>query len=176
MDSLLVTIAPYSMVAAAVFALLFVADFLAMMIYVSRRGKIDPEEGHVVTENRPLTTGDAATMGGTGAPGGRYWGKRKVFLSRSMFITDKSLVDGSATRAQRLLVRGMKFAAVFFGLAWVFLGLALLPSQPEFGATTIILFTGAFILSVRSACKGRADALRKLKERQESREARRHHE
>jgi hypothetical protein len=174
MDSLLVTIAPYSMVAAAVFALLFVADLLAMMIYVSRSGKIDPEEGHVVTENRPLTTGGAARIGGTGAPGGRYWGKHKVFLSRSMFITDKSLVDGTATKAQRLLVRGMKLAAVFFWLAWVFLGLALLPSQPIFGATTIILLTGAFIQSVRSVRKGRADALRKLKERQESREARRH--
>jgi len=77
MDSLLLTVAPYSMVAAAVFALLFVVDLLAMMIYVSRSGKIDPEEGHIVTENRPLTTSDVAIMGGAGAPGGRYWASTK---------------------------------------------------------------------------------------------------
>src|SRR5271170_7780291 len=100
MDSLLVTVVPYSLVAAAVFALLFVVDLLAMVIYVSRSGKIDPEEGRVVTENRSLTSSDVATMGGTGAPGGRYWGRHKVFLSRSLFVTDMSLVDGTATKAQ----------------------------------------------------------------------------
>jgi hypothetical protein len=174
MESLLVTVAPYSLVAAAVFALLFVVDLLAMMIYVSRSGRIDPEEGHVVTENRPLTTSDVATMGNTGAPGGRYWGKHKVFLSRSTYISDISLVDGTATKAQRRLVRGMKLAAILFWLAWVFLGLALLPSEPIFGTTIIILLTGGFIQSVRMVRKGRADALRKLKDREESRAARRH--
>ena len=101
MDSLLVRLAPYNLVAAAVFGLLFVADFLALIIYVSRSGKIDPEEGHVVTENRPLTTSDVAILGRTGAPGGRYWGKHKVFLSRSMFVTDTSLVDGTATKTSQ---------------------------------------------------------------------------
>jgi hypothetical protein len=173
MYSLLVTVAPRSMVAAAVFALLFVVDLLAMMIYVSRSGKIDPEEGHVVTENRPLITSDVTILGGTGAPGGRYWGKHKVFLSRSTYISDVSLVDGTATEAQRRLVRGMKLAAILFWLASVFLGLALLPSEPIFGTTIIIVLTGMFIQSVRMVRKGRADALRKLKERQESREARR---
>ena len=75
MESLLVTVAPYSLVAAAVFALLFVADFVAIALYVARSGKIDPEEGHVVTENRALKSGDVA-MGGTSAPGGcvfRRW-------------------------------------------------------------------------------------------------------
>jgi hypothetical protein len=174
MDSLLVTVAPYSLVAAAVFGLLFVVDLLAMVIYVARSGKIDPEEGHVVTENRPLTTSDVATLGNTGAPGGRYWGKHKVFLSRSKYITDMSLVDGTATEAQRRLVRGIKLAAILFWLAWVSGGLALLPSEPIFGTTIIIFLTGMFIQSVRMVRKGRADALRKLKERQESREARRH--
>jgi hypothetical protein len=174
MDSLLVTMAPYSLVAAAVFVLLFVADLLTMIIYVSRSGKIDPEEGHVVTESRPLTTSDVAIMGGTGAPGGRYWGKHKVFLNRSTYITDMSLVDGTATKAQRRLVQGIKLAAIFFWLAWVFGGLALLPSQPVLGTTFIIVLTGMFTQSVRMVRKGRADALRKLKEKQESREARRH--
>ncbi|MGO8856686.1 MAG: hypothetical protein ACLQO1_13380 [Steroidobacteraceae bacterium] len=168
------TVATYSQVAAAVSALLFVVDLFAMMIYVSRSGKIDPEEGHVVTENRSLTANDSVAMGGSGVAGGRYWGKHKVFLSRSTYISDMSLVDGTATQAQRRLVRGIKLAAILFWLAWVFLGLSLLPSQPIFGTMIIIFLTYAFIQSVRMVRKGRADAMRKLKERQESREARRH--
>jgi len=173
MDSLVMTVAPYCLVAAAAFALLFVVDLVAMMIYVARSGNIDPDEGHVVTENRPLTASDAAILGGTSGPGGRYWGKHKVFLSRSGYITDMSLVDGTATQAQRRLVGGIKLAAILFWLAWVFSGLALLASEPILGTTIIILFTGMFIHSARMVRKGRADALRKLKERKESREDRR---
>lgn len=174
MDSLLVRLAPYNLVAAAVFGLLFVADFLALIIYVSRSGKIDPEEGHVVTENRPLTTSDVAILGRTGAPGGRYWGKHKVFLSRSMFVTDTSLVDGTATKAQRRFVHGVILAIILFFLAWFCGGLALLPSQPASGIFVVIFATVSIFLSVRSFRKGRANALRKLQERQESREAHRH--
>lgn len=172
MDSLLVTVATFSEIAMYVFILLFVVDLLAMCIYVIRGGKVDPEEGHVVTEDRALTASDSMAMGGSGAAGGRYWGKHKVFTSRSLFITDMSLVDGTATKAQRLLVRGMKLGAIFFWLAWVCGGLALLPSQPVIGVMIVIFLTGFFIQSVRLVRKGRADALRKLQERQASREQR----
>jgi len=173
MDSLLVTAARYSLVAAAVFALLFAVDFLAMMIYVARSGTIGPEEGYVVTENRALKSGDVA-MGGTSAPGGRYWGKHKVFLSRSTYITDMSLVDGTATKAQRRLAHGIQLGLVLFGLAWLFLRISLLPSQPVFGYLAAAGATYWVLMFIRASMKGRADALRKLKERQESREARRH--
>jgi hypothetical protein len=144
-----------------------------MMIYVARSGTIGPEEGHVVTENRALKSGDVA-MGGTSAPGGRYWGKHKVFLSRSTYITDMSLVDGTATSAQRRLAHGIELGMVLFGLAWMFLGLSLLPSQPVGGLLFVAFSTYWLFFWIRSPMKGRADALRKLKERQESREARRH--
>lgn len=174
MHSLLVTVAPYSLLAAAVFALLFVVDLVAMMIHVARSGGIDPEEGHVVTENRPLTTSDMITMGDTGAPGGRYWGKHKVFLSRSTYITDMSLVDGTATKAQRRLAQGIQLGLVLFGLAFVCLAISLLPSQPVFG---LLLAVGAaywILMCIRLPMKGRVEALRKLKERRTLREARRH--
>ena len=174
MDSLLVTVATFSEIAAYVFALLFVVDLLAMGIYVSRIGKVEPEEGHVVTQNRPLTASDSIELGGSGAPGGRYWGKHKVFLSRSLFVTDLSLVDGTATNAQRRLVHGIKIAAILFWLAWVFGGLALLPSQPVLGMIFVVFITLMFIQSVRLVRKGRADARRKLLERQASRRDRRH--
>ena len=171
MESLLVTVAPYSLVAAAVFALLFVADFVAIALYVARSGKIDPEEGHVVTENRALKSGDVA-MGGTSAPGGRYWGKHKVFLSRSLFITDKSLVDGTATPAQRRLVNATKLAFVLFGLAWFCGGIAMLPSNTLGGVIFVAFATYWLIWTTRIDRKGRADALRKLKEKQASRQNR----
>lgn len=123
----------------------------------------------MITEDRALTANDSISMGGSGASGGRYRGKHKVFASRSMFITDMSLVDGTATKAQRLLVRAIKLGAILFWLAWVFGGLALLPSQPVFGIVAIVVLTFAFIQSVRMVRKGRAAALRKLEERQASR-------
>jgi hypothetical protein len=166
MDSLLVTMAPYSLVAATVFALLFIADCVGLMIYVSRSGRIDPEEGRVVTENRPL--------GGTGVLGGRYWGKRKVFLSRSMFVTEQSLINGTATKAQRRLANAAKLAFVLFGLAWLCGGIAMLPSNTLGGLCFVAFATYWLIWNARLDRKGRADALRKLKERQESREAHRH--
>jgi hypothetical protein len=171
MESLLVTVAPYSLVAAAVFALLFVVNFVAIALYVARSGKIDPEEGHVVTENRALKSGDVA-MGGTSAPGGRYWGKHKVFLSRSLFISDKSLVDGTATPAQRRLVNAVKLAFILFGLAWFCGGIAMLPSNTLGGVIFVAFATYWLICTIRLDRKGRADALRKLKEKQASRQNR----
>jgi hypothetical protein len=173
-DSLLVTVATFSEMAAYVFCLLFVVDLLAMGIYVSRIGKVEPEEGQVVTQNRPLTASDSIELGGSGAPGGRYRGKHKVFLSRSLFVTDLSLVDGTATKAQRRLVHGIKIAAILFWLAWVFGALTLLPSSPVLGLIFVIFITIWFLGGVRLVLKGRSDALRKLKARQESRQDRRH--
>jgi len=91
-----------------------------------------------------------------------------------MFITDKSLVNGTATKAQRRLVFCIKLAAIFFWLAWVCGGVSLLPSNPAAGLALITLMSIGFFLSVRSVRKGRADALRKLQERHESRQARQH--
>lgn len=172
MDSLLVSVAAFSEIAMYLFILLFVVDLLTLCIYVMRSGRVDPEEGKVITEDRALTANDSISMGGSGVSGGRYRGRHKVFASRSMFVTDLSLVDGTATKAQRLVVRGIKLGAILFWLAWIFGGLALLPSQPVFGVGVIVVLTFAFIHSVRMVRKGRADALRKLQERQASRQHR----
>jgi len=108
-------------------------------------------------------------MGGSGTPGGKYWGKHKVLASRSMFVSDMSLVDGTATKAQRRVVHGMKLAAILFWLAWVCGGLTLPPSQPILGAILIVLLTYGFVMAVKSVRNGRADSLRKLQQRRASR-------
>jgi hypothetical protein len=60
--------------------------------------------------------------------------KERILLSRSEFISDKSLVDGTATKSERALVYGIKLFFFLFGLLFVFIGLSLLPSQPAGGA------------------------------------------
>lgn len=57
---------------------------------------------------------------------------------------------------------------------FAFGGLTLLPSNLVLGLTFVIFITIWFLGSVRLVLKGRSDALRKLKARQESRQDRRH--
>jgi hypothetical protein len=168
-DSILTTVATFSEPAACVFASLFLADLVVVCIYIYRIGNVDSEEGHGVTENRPLTDSDWNSLGGTGTVGGKYWGKHRVFLSRSGYITDMSLVDGTATKKQHRIVRGIKLAAVLFWLAWVCGALCLLPLQPAVGLTFAIGITIWFLGAIRLVRKGRADALHKLAERRASR-------
>ena len=58
MNSLLVTVSHFCEAAVWVFGALFVAELVAVIIYVYRSGKVDAEEGHAVIEHRPLTTND----------------------------------------------------------------------------------------------------------------------
>jgi hypothetical protein len=169
LNSLLITVASFSETAVWVFGALFVADLVLVMIYVYRIGNVDKAEGRIVTEHRPLSTSDWITMGGSGFIAGKYWGKHKVLVSRSTYITEMSLVDGTATKSQRLLVRGIQLAAFFFWLAWVFGALTLLPSIPALALVFLLFVTIWFLGGVRLVLKGRADALRQLKERRASR-------
>ena len=73
MDSLLVTVATYSRVAAVVFGLLFVVDLLALMIYASRSGKVEPDEG-------TCCHGEQAARRERFARIGRQWRSRRQIL------------------------------------------------------------------------------------------------
>ncbi len=106
------------------------------MIVVVRRGKVDNDEGYVLKEQGPLTGNALNEMGGVvhvvgGA--GKYVAKEKILVSRSEFISDESLVDGTATKSERLKVQGIKLFFVLFWLLFVFIGLSLLPSEPVAG-------------------------------------------
>jgi hypothetical protein len=94
-DSPLATVVNFSETAVWVFGALFVADFGAVIIYVYRSGNVDEEEGRVVTGRIPLS-GNIVT--------GASWVKKKVLASRSAYVSDMSLVDGTATKSQRLFV------------------------------------------------------------------------
>jgi hypothetical protein len=74
----------------------FVLDLIVMIIYTIRQGKSDDQQGKVITEKRSLTSMSL----GVPPPMGRS--KRKILGSKSGFITDDSLVDGTATFGQRI--------------------------------------------------------------------------
>jgi hypothetical protein len=159
----LVTIAKFSQTMLWVVGFLMVADLASMTLIVLRIGKVDPEEGHVVTE-RGSGSGGALNPVGGGFGGGRYVLKEKVFVSRSGYITDESLVDGTATKSERRLVHCAQLLFFLFWLLFVFIGLSLLPARPIEGAYFLILSTIGFSIAARpGGHRRRVEALRKLK-------------
>jgi hypothetical protein len=152
----LVTIAKFSETMLWVVGFLFVADFAAIVVIVVRTGKVDQDEGQVVTEQG---------SGGNVLGAGRYVAKEKILVSRSEYITDASLVDGTATKTERLLVHCAQIAFFLFWLLFVFIGLRLLPSNPIQGAFFVIVPTIGFSKAGVGMYRGRTEALRQLKKR-----------
>ena len=161
MTSALVAIAKFSETMLWVVGTLLVADIAAMIIVVVRSGTVDKEEGSVVSGRRPLTGSSLNAMGGEFVAG-RYVSKEKVLVSRSSFISDESLVDGSATQSQRLIVRGIKVVFLLLWLLLVFGGLSLLPEEPALAVIFVVVPSVFFYRAAAMMRRGRQDALRKL--------------
>jgi len=165
MNSLLTRVANFSETMLWVTGFLLAANLVALMIVVVRRGKIDNDVGCVLNEQGPLT-GNALNEIGRGVyvlgSGGKYVAKEKILVSRSEFISDESLVDGTATKSERLMVQGIRLFFVLFWLLFVFIGLSLLPSEPVAGVIFVIGPTIFFAKAALMMRKGRQDALRKL--------------
>lgn len=97
-----------------------VADLAAMTIYTIRHGQSDNLGGKVITEKRPL-----------GALSLRYpplmgLSKRKMLGSTTGYITMESLVGGTATFGERMMVLGINTLFVSFFLVFVGTGLMLM--------------------------------------------------
>jgi hypothetical protein len=162
----LVTIATFSQKMLWVVASLMVADLATLSLIAFRIGKVDPEEGQVITE-RGSGTGGALNPVGGGVGGGRYVLKEKVFFSRSGYISDESLVDGTATKSERRLVHCAQLLFFLFWLLFVFIGLSLLPTEPIGGAIFILLPTFGFGRAAVGMHRGRVEALRKVEMKRE---------
>ena len=152
----LVTIAKFSETMLWVVGFLFVANLAVIILIVVRTGKVDRDEGQVVTEQG---------SGGNALGVGMYAAKEKVLVDRSTFISDESLVDGTATKTERLLVHCAQMAFFLFWLLFVFIGLRCLPSNPIQGAFFVIVPTIGFSMAGVGIYRGRTEALRKLKKR-----------
>lgn len=141
MTSLLMSVAKFSETMLWIVGTLFVADFAALMIAVVRSGMVDQEEGRVVSEQMPLSGNVRNEVGSDVAVAGTGRAKNRIFLSRSAFISDESLVDRTATKYQRLIVHGIKLALFLFCLLVVFGILTVLPSNPIAGLAVIAIFS-----------------------------------
>lgn len=161
MTSALVAIAKFSETMLWVVGAVFVADIAAMIVVVLRSGTANKEEGRVVSGRRPLFGNSLNAMGGDFV-GARYVSKEKVLVSRSLFISDESLLDGSATESQRLIVRGIRVLFVLFWLLLVFSGLSLLPEEPALAVIFVVVPSVFFSRAAAMMRRGRREALRKL--------------
>lgn len=167
MNLTLVTIAKFSATMVWVDGFLLAANLFAIVLMVVRTGNVDQDEGSVVTEHGTFN-GNAMNPTGGGVNRlriGKYVAKEKILVSRSAFISDESLVDGTATKSQRLLVHCAQLFFFLFWLLFVFVGLSLAPAQPIQGAWFVIVSTIGFSMAAVGMRRGRAEALRKLQRR-----------
>ncbi|MGA7634620.1 MAG: hypothetical protein WCB11_27970 [Terriglobales bacterium] len=161
MNLTLVTIATFSQKMLWVVGCLMIADLASIALIALRIGKADPEEGQVITQ-RGFGSGGALNPAGGSVGGGTYVLKEKVLFSRSGYISDESLVDGTATKSQRRLVHCAQLLFFLFWLLFVFIGLSLLPTAPIGGAIFIILPTYGFSRAAVGMHRGRVEALRRV--------------
>jgi hypothetical protein len=96
--SVLIAIAKFSGTMLSVVGAFFIANLAAMIIAVVRSGTQDKEEKCAASGQGPLTGDNLNGMGSDVdfVARGRYVGKQKILVSRSSYISDESLVDGTA--------------------------------------------------------------------------------
>ena len=99
---------------------LFVADIVGMVIYTIRHGSDDSSDD----------SDDVAPATVAGLPGrvlaAHYRARARVLVSKEEWISDDSLVDGTATPAQQMLVRAIKAFFLLFWLIFVCIGFILM--------------------------------------------------
>lgn len=156
MDAFLTKVANFSESAVWVVGVIFVVEFVAVFACAYRAGRADEEQGRVITSRARFS----------GLIAGSYRSKVNVLVSRSGWISEISLVDGTATKTERLIVRGLQLAFLLFWLAFVFGILTLLPSEPGVAWAMLFIMLCILCCGVMLVRKGRSDALRKLAEEQ----------
>ena len=133
-------------------AIVLVGDMTAMSVYTIRRGQKKDDEGRTVTEDRAPNWSL-----GTRLPMGRT--KQKLLVSRREGIRMKSLVDGTATTAERLVALGIGAAFTSFFLVFVGVSLILLEQSP-IGLLFLTIPSVFFFRFVKNAsrdyCRARA--------------------
>ena len=134
---------------------LFVADIVGMVIYTIRHGSDDSSDD----------SDDVAPATVAGLPGrvlaAHYRARARVLVSKEEWISDDSLVDGTATPAQQMLVRAMKAFFLLFWLIFVCVGFILVRTDPT-GVLFLIVPSIWFFGSMRLWRKGAREARERL--------------
>jgi hypothetical protein len=162
---MLVEIAKFSGIMVWLVGGLMAADMIAMIVYALRFSSKHSEADDFLKQGSPFIPYNQAPGQGPILLARKYWVKQKVLRTRSLFVSDKSLVDGTATTGQRLLVKGIQLFFFLFWLLSIFLALSLLSSNLVSAVAWIIIPTIGFFIAATNMHKGRQNALRKLKKK-----------
>src|SRR5437763_7149942 len=95
-----------------------VTAMIAGIVYTLRHGQSDRRSGGVITENRPLSSVSLRNPFLTGRS------RVKIRGSKAHAITTSSLVDGTATFAERMIV--LDIVIIFVAFFLIFLGVGLI--------------------------------------------------
>jgi len=140
-----------------ILAFAVLATTLAVLIVLAiRLGDSEPEEGRALGKNFPLGSMSLRSMPLMG------WSKRKVLGSKSRFITMESVVDGTATSSDRMIVLGVITLFSSFTLMWVGLGLILMKQALAFVLAPVPVGLWAYQNCLGPAWEGYRQAKRKL--------------
>jgi len=104
-----------------------VVDMALMVIYTIRHGQPDGRSGTVETDDEPISP-PMWMKGKVGRWHGRY--KRRILASRSGFVSNESLADGTATLGERLMVVGIITFLFCFFLVFLGMGLLMMEDNP----------------------------------------------
>jgi len=99
---------------------IFAGVMVSLIVYTLRRGKSGEEEGQVIT---------TSSVPGNLDPTIRGLSKEKVLLSRSKYVSMKSLVNGTATKQDWAFAIGIMVALISFSLIFACVALINLPSE-----------------------------------------------
>ena len=111
---MLIAVTNFSQTAVWVFGILFVVEFVALCVYVYRSGNADEQEGHVVIDDAAIP-GIDRVIGGDVLVGRKYRSKKKVFASRSAYVSDMALVDDLQQNASVSVYMTSSLRFSFFG-------------------------------------------------------------
>jgi hypothetical protein len=151
---------------------IFVTTMLALLVYALRRGEQDP--GPPSPTMQPFGP-HPATGWPTGLTASRWRSRVRVLAARRSFITMDSLVNGTATRAERAVVVGINVALVSFWLIFLGIGLVMLPKTSGISLVFPVV-TGLWLFNALKSQWDDLIAARRRHERRSGRAQRRHPE
>jgi hypothetical protein len=117
---------------------LMVAIFVALAVMLAHSRAPDADGGHVVSDDKPYQQPTYFT--GVGKMVFRT--KRKILFSRTGFVSVESIVNGTATTQERLIVLGI--TAAFFCMSLVMIGVGLMFMKNDPSALLAPVFGIAF--------------------------------
>jgi hypothetical protein len=165
MQPILETISRTGSILLTVVGALFLTTLAALIFYTIRHGKSDADQDPSADSKESITAGQMGTIGTNRLIAkANYRTKKKILASRSGFITDDSLAEGTATPGERWMVRGIKLFITLFWLLFVSIGLMTMKSN-LLAVFFIIIPSFWFFGNVRSWQRGAEAAKKRVAKR-----------